>query len=71
MPMTFGEQILSGVVLALGGGLVGRVSGISTFNKICKERQSNCTSHMCGELTDIKKTQEVIQEDIKKILQKG
>lgn len=71
MPMTFGEQILSGVVLALGGGLVGRISGISTFNKICRERQSSCSLHMCAEISDIKKTQEVIQEDIKKLLQKG
>jgi hypothetical protein len=71
MPITFGEQILSGVVLALGGGLVGRISGISTFNKICKERQSACTTHMCSEITDIKETQKTIQDDIKKLLQRG
>ena len=71
MPMTFGEQILSGVVLALGGGLIGRVTSMMTFNRICQERQGNCTKHMCVELAEIKEAQKTMQEDIKKLLAKG
>ena len=68
MPMTLAEQILSGAVLALGGGLIGRVTGLATFNRICKERQTSCTVHVCGELTHIKDDLKEARDDIKTLL---
>lgn len=67
------ETTIGGIIVALFGALIGMIFGNrgkvskDEFDKICKERQTSCTQHICSEIQHVRESQKEMKEDQKEV----